>query len=169
MFVFVSSVFSSDYGFCLFCANVSREKEGSKNEPAISEGCKLVTCALLMRIRYQMTHWWYDKLVEGKLGKRARILDAKYELLASFLLIFGHLPAFRNSKKTQVDLFFKPASNFRQRPLFPVIRKKFSTRSILCPQDNSSSVSLYLFILRLFHLTAFDNHHASFRCRGRDA
>lgn len=133
MFVFVSSVLFFRLWILFVLRKCFAGKSRIQNEPAISEGCKLVTCALLMRIRYQMTHWWYDKLVEGKLGKRARILDAKYELLASFLLIFGHLPAFRNSKKTQVDLFFKPASNFRQRPLFPVIRKKFSTRSILCP------------------------------------
>lgn len=91
-----------------------------------------------MRTRCQMTHWWYDKL-EGKLGKRARILDAKYKLLASFLLTFGHLPAFRNFKKTQDDLFIKPAGNFRQLPLFPVLRYK-----VVCPVNFVSSKSTRL-------------------------
>ena len=96
-----------------------------------------VTCAWLMRTRWQMTHW-YDKL-EGKLGRRARILDAKYKLLASFLLAFGHLPAFRNSKKKQDDLFVKPAGNFRQLSLFPVLRQK-----VVCPVNFVSSKSTRL-------------------------
>lgn len=127
------------------------------------KGCKLVTCAWLMRTGGQMTQWWYDKL-EGKLGKRAKFSDEKYELLASFLLACENLSAFWKTKKTQDAPFIERASNFRWHPRFRCDFWKSCILGLSSGARRSYSVSF-----PISHFTCFTSRRSKITMQASDA
>lgn len=139
-------------------------------EPANTNGCKLVTCAWLMRTKCQMTHWWYDK-PEGKLGKRARFWHAKYRV-ACFISprLWGFFSPFGDPKKRRTlcssNVLAISADILCFRCDF--LKVCIDLRFVWCPPLVSSCLITF-FSLHLCLFTAIDNHHASFRCRGSSA